>query len=356
MFTFHLRDFLMDNHQVTYDLASSSVKSISYPREIQSKFRSSLGYTDKLDRELSAKVSTIYDLDAAKIVLLSGAQVANSITLLTLLNSNDEIIVECPNYQPLVNVPRRLGLDVKKIKRRFEDDFHIRLNDLDDLISKDTKALVITNPHNPSGKYLDRGDMKKIQRYLQEKDILLIVDEIFNGFIDDDFSAINLGENVIVTSSLSKVFGMGGVRIGWVVSKNESFVEKINSVKYDFNLLNSTNSEKLAIDVIENREVLLKKVRTLAERNLSMVTGWIEGNDFFEWVPPTGGIISFPKLKNTCDSITFSRRAIEADVLVAPGKFFSEDDEWNNHIRLCFGIKTGDLAVGLQRLSKVVRK
>ncbi len=356
MSTFPLRDFLTENREVRYDLASSSVREISHSESLRLKKQPGFEYTDELDKELRIKISAIYGISTDRVIPLSGAQVSNSLVLMTLFKPGDEIIVESPNYRPLVNLPRRLGLHVKTMKRSFEDDFRIKLDDLKGIVSDDTKAVILTNPHNPSGKYLNEDELTDIQRYLQDREILLIVDEIFKDFIEDDFSAIDLGYNVIITSSLSKVFGMGGVRIGWTASRNKSIMKKINSMKYDLNILNSTYSERLAINVIEKREVFLKEVRGLAKRNLSMVTGWVEGNEFVEWVPPTGGIISFPKLRISTDSLNLSKKAIEEGVLVAPGNFFSEEDTWDDHIRLCFGLKTEDLALGLQRLSRVINR
>ncbi len=349
--TFPLRDFLRENEDVEYNLASSSVRDISIFNDGEYPSSFDTGYTDEYDLKLQKKLSKIYK--GVEVVPLPGTQIANSVAFLTLLEKGEEIIVETPTYQPLLKFPRKLGLKVKPFERLYADGFEIQTDELQNIISSKTKALVLTNPHNPSGVFLDEDKMKEIQQILEDRDILLIVDEIFRDFVKNGTSALKTGDNVIVTSSFSKIFGMGGIRVGWIASRNEELIKKIYSMKYDMNLLNSTLSEKLVLKVLENRDTLLAEVRDLTEKNLSMVRGWIEGNKNIEWVPPSSGIISFPKLKLPCDSYEFSKRALEEGILVSPGGFFSKGCD--DHIRLCFGMETQKLALGLQKLAKVIR-
>lgn len=355
--TFSLRDFLRDNKNVEHDLASSSIRNTSIsdsgiPKSISDI---DIGYTDRYDRELEGKICDIYK-GRTDTVVLPGAQISNSLIYLSLFKPGDEVLVESPNYSPLQSIPERIGLKTRTIPRTFEDEFKLNVDDIDRSITENTKALVITNPHNPSGIFMDKKEILNLQRYLKGEDILLVVDEIFRDFIGESSSAALSGDNVVITSSLSKIFGMGGLRIGWVVSQNQEVIEKIYRMKYHLNLLNSTLSEKAALDVFENQESLLKEVRGLAQRNLSMVKGWVTGSEYLEWVPPSSCIISFPRLKIDCDSYDFSKMALKQGVLVTPGLYFSDDDTWSKHIRLCYGIETDVLAVGLQKLSKVFRQ
>lgn len=352
--TFPLRDFLVENKEVNFDLASSSVSDISVisDKNIFSSFDT--GYSDEYSLELERKLVDMYGkVNDVEIVSLPGAQISNSLVFLTLFDHGDEVLVESPNYEPLVKLPKQLGLKVKTIKRRYDNGFDLKLDELQESISKRTKAVVLTNPHNPSGVFMGKEKLSKIQQFLEERDIVLVVDEIFRDFVKDGPSALEVGRNVVVTSSFSKIFGMGGIRIGWVASRNEGLIEKIHRMKYHMNLLNSTLSERMTLNVLENRETLLTEVRALAQTNHSMVRGWIEGSKHIEWIPPSAGIISFPKFRSPCTSYELAERALKDDVLVSPGRFFSEDCD--DHIRLCFGINTQKLAIGIQKLSMVMR-
>ncbi len=353
--TFPLKDFLRKNKGVSYDLASSSVRDISVLNgyEINSYFYT--GYTDEYNLELEEKISDFYKgVDDLDIVSLPGAQISNSLVFLASFDHGDEVIVESPNYEPLFKFPKKIGLKVVTFKRRFENGFNIKIEELDECISKKTKAVVITNPHNPSGVFLGEEKLKEIQQYLEDKGVLLVVDEIFRDFVKDGSSALEYGSNVVVTSSFSKIFGMGGIRIGWAATRNKELIEQIYQLKFQMNLLNSTLSEKMVLKTLENRETLLTEVRNLIQRNISMINGWIEGSKNLQWVPPSNVNISFPRLKLPCNSYEFSQRALKEGVLVSPGRFFSKD--FDDHIRLCFGMKTQKLALGLQKLSKVIRK
>ncbi|MGM0404812.1 MAG: pyridoxal phosphate-dependent aminotransferase [Thermoplasmatota archaeon] len=352
--TFPLRDFLVKNKDVNYDLASSSLRDISIigDKDIFSSFDT--GYSDEYSLELERRLVNMYEkVNDVEIVSLPGAQISNTLIFLTLFDHGDEILVESPNYKPLVRLPKQLGLKVKTIKRRYENGFDVSVDELQKSISKRTKAVVLTNPHNPSGVFLGKEKLSEIHQLLEERGIVLVVDEIFRDFFKDGNSALEVGSNVVVTSSFSKIFGMGGIRIGWVASRNEDIIQKIHSMKYHMNLLNSTLSEKMILSALDKRETLLSEIRTLAQTNLSMLIGWIEGSKHIEWAPPSGGIISFPKFKVPCTSYELAERALKEDVLVSPGGFFSEDCE--DHIRLCFGMDTQKLAIGLKKLSKVMR-
>lgn len=354
--SFELRAWLLENEDVTIDLASSSMDSLGLSEigKIESNF--DLGYEENLEKELQKEIRKRIYKNNAEVLTSPGTQPGNFLIMKTLLENGDEVIVEEPCYLPLQNIPKLLGCDVKILDRKYQDGFGIDAESIKKMTTEETKLLAITNPHNPSGLFLDPSDLREVQMFLEERNIPILVDEIYRDFIENSESLVSMGKNMIVTSSLSKVYGMGGSRVGWISSTNEDLIKDIKNLKLQMNLLNSNFSNKVGLFALNERERLLEKAQKLAKKNLSMVEGWIEGNSSVEWVKPSPGIISFPKLNIDFNSKEFAEDAKDNGVLVAPGQFFSSKDRFNNHIRLTFGTDTKNLAMALQRLSMVIDK
>ncbi len=351
---FPLSDWLSDKEDIRFNLASSSIESLNFSDVGRIDSDIDLGSPeDELERKVESKVESIYESDVEAIIT-SGAQAANSIVFDTLLEEGDEVLVEDPAYNPLKMAPSLKGAEVNLFYRRYENDFKIDIEEIEEKISKDTKVIVTTNPHNPSGVFHDPTDLSELKDFLEDNDVYLLVDEIYRGFIESSGSLASLSDRVLVSSSFSKVFGFGGLRFGTLVSTDLDLLEKIRNVKKILAPHNPTVNLKMGLKVLESRERLLERSRDIAEKGRSLANGWVSGSGDLEWVEPSPGVISFPKLKIDCSAETFSKRAKEAGVLVTPGKYFSGREEFDDHIRLTFGKDFQQVVQGLQILSRVM--
>ncbi|MFO7991571.1 MAG: pyridoxal phosphate-dependent aminotransferase [Thermoplasmata archaeon] len=349
---FPLLRWLIDNSDVEFNLASSSMEKKHLRDICEMEDDIGLDVDFDINHALTKKVESI-NPTGTRALITSGAQSANSLICSMLGKGN--ITVEIPTYQPLYTSPDIQGMEVHYLKRTYDKRFKIDVDDLESCFDQKTRALLITNPHNPSGVYMTNEELKPAQEFLEDKGAYLIVDEIYRDFIEESEPATELGENVLVTTSLSKVYGLGGLRSGWITSKNEEALQELAGIKDQMHPFNSTLSEIVASRALEMRDALLSSARKRAETNLSMVKGWISAEDKIEWVEPSMGIISFPKLKDI-DGTEFAERAYKEGVLVAPGEYFSPGGEFKDHVRLTFRIEPSSLAKGLQILSSAVKR
>ncbi len=353
--SFPLVEWLSDVEGVKYNLASSSVEAITLSELGALEEHLALGYPeDELEERLEDKIANTYEEDVGTVIT-AGAQAANSLIVDALLDSEDEVLVEDPSYTPLQIGPELKGVDVKTFKRSYKDDFKIDLDGIKERCSSDTKMIVLTNPHNPSGVFQHPKDLREISEFIEENDIYLVIDEIYRDFVENGSSGVSISDNVIVTSSLSKIYGLGGLRLGWAVSKDEELIEKLKSVKSYLSPKGPTPTLEIGLMAFEERGRLLERARETAEKGRSLARGWVSGNSSIEWVEPSSGIISFPRLKMEIDGEEFAKRAKKAGVLVAPGSYFSQGSEFDSHIRLTFGKDFTSIVEGFQQLSKVVQ-
>jgi aspartate/methionine/tyrosine aminotransferase len=175
--------------------------------------------------ELLEALAGIYNCQKSNIIPTTGGSEANFLLFLALLNSGDEVIVEQPGYSPLWLVPQMLGVKVIKWPRKFEDIFTLDLEMLKNSITNRTKLIVITNLHNPSGVLATNESIRAAAEIAADHGVWLVIDEMFLDVANNtQTSAVGM-ESVIVTASVSKVYGIGGLRTGWIIAP-EGVVEQ----------------------------------------------------------------------------------------------------------------------------------
>ncbi len=342
---FPLIDWLMQNKDIKYNLASSSMPAPSLEEltvlDGSQLLQVDTGVTEELERE----VRKSYD-DDVEVLLTSGTQSANMLAYSVLLNDSDTVLVESPGYAPLGTAPKIIGRSVELLGRPYENAFIPELKEA----TSHADMAVITNPHNPSGVYMDTGSLEPLYKKIKKNNGILLVDEIYRDHMEKSTSAVELGDGVLVSSGLSKVYGLGGLRIGWLASKDRRSMERLRNAKPHMDPFNSVLSERTALALFENRSRILNKIRELTTDNLSTVKKWINNTDGIEWVEPARGIISFPKLNIGCTSLEFAKKARKKDVLVAPGEYFGMP----GHVRLTFRLEPTELEDALTILSSII--
>jgi len=318
--------WLRDNHP-RYNLGSSAVKPIDMSlKPIQSGYGELEGST-----ELADLVRDLYRCQ--DLVLTSGACEANFLVYST-LKRGDEIIVEKPTFPPLKEVPRSLELKVKTIDRLHENQFQIDEEQLKDTITKDTKMVVVTNSHNPSGVTLDPGPLAEIA---SDSGAYLLIDEIYREM---SLAKKAEGENIIITSSLSKTFGAGGLRIGWIIA-DETITHKAQLTKNYLNNCLSTPSEKLAIQMLRNLSELIERAQRITRENQKTIEKWVDKTARLD-LAPSKSSICFPRYECNVDSLTFAQHLLRKyDTLVVPSIFFDTE----SHFRIGLGYDIPDAAL-----------
>lgn len=281
------------------------------------------------------------------IVTAAGTTFANHLAMAALINPGDEVLIEEPTYEPLLSLARYLGADVKRFPRRFEDNFQIDLDEFERRLSSRTRLVVITNLHNPTGALCDEGTLKRIGAYAKSVGSRVLVDEVYleTFFSKRPPTAFHLGPEFVTTSSLTKAFGLSGLRCGWIVAEPE-LAERMWRLNDLFAASPVHAGERLSMIAFGQLDRISASVSELLERNRRVVNEFLDARSEVEAVRPEAGTIVFPKLvRGSGDE--FCRLLKEKyETSVVPGRFFGLPE----HFRLGWAIDSEMLAGGLERI------
>ncbi len=303
--------------------------------------------------ELTQSLCEVYGCAPENIVTATGASEANFLVFSSLLEKGDEFVVEQPTYQPMWLTPEMLGARRICWPRTFQDKFRVDVSSLQSIMTPKTKLVVLTNLHNPSGVLTDKNDVKKIALIAEEFHAYVLVDEIF---LDGSFtpSSSSFGpSNVIVTSSPTKIYGLGGLHTGWVIAPEEVAVQ-CQKLKAHSTGASSHVSEIMAAHLLKvARDRLIERFHKRSKTNLGYLGAWLDShNDWFQWVRPDGGIICFPRFLMKLSSLELCKYLLKTQkVLVNPGTFFNQE----GFIRISFGCDTALFQDALDALEQGFR-
>ncbi len=357
-----LFDWLQNNLQrAEFVLATSKMKGLS-KREYDELVGHNLEPGLDLGRgmqsgadEFKEALMNMYDCESGNIVTTVGGTAANFLVFLSILDKGDEFIIEQPGYQPMWMTPEMLGARKVPWIRHFKDGFRLDIEALEGLITDRTKLIVLTNPHNPTGVVADRErEIRKVAEFAQAKGIYVLIDEIFlDGAFAPQLSAYGL-PNVIITSSMTKVYGLGGQRTGWIIASTE-IVSRCQYAKVHTTGSSSYIGEVMNAHALRKaRKHLVQKFFDLSMTNYRVVSEWMEANqDIVEWVVPNSGIMCFPKYKVDMSSIELCHKLLDDHgVMVNPGEYFNLD----GHIRLSYACSEDVLTSGLNALGNGLKQ
>jgi aspartate/methionine/tyrosine aminotransferase len=285
-----------------------------------------------------------------------GSSEAILLAMATVVERGDEIIVLAPVYHALSAVAQSLGATLKVWELSPEDGFRPDLEDLRRLLGARTKAVVVNFPHNPTGATLSANQYAEFVELINRRGVFLFWDGAFSdlhyetpGLLDPVASV----QKCVSFGTLSKAYGLPGVRIGWCFAPEPVLREMVKLRDYT-TISCSPLLEHLAAAVVERADLLIAPRLAQAAANRAQLAEWAAANlDIVEYTPPLGGVTVFPRFASdggtteVCEDL-----AREDGVLVVPGSCFG----LSNHIRIGFGGPSELLSTGLERLTARVRK
>lgn len=355
----------LNTHELTarYNLAETDAKPFTVrellqvagakPEElldVRLSYNPTLG-SDAL-REL---IATFYPGSKADNVLVTtGAMEADFLLANILVKPGDTVIVEYPAYQVLYSVAEARGAEVKRWELKAEEGFRPDLKRLEQLIDDKTKLVVLNIPHNPTGAVVSEPDLRTILRWAEEKGFWVLCDEVYHDLATEPGQvppyARTLSSRAISVGSMSKAYGLSGLRLGWFVGPEE-FVEKAWSWKDYTTISISPVSDFLARLALSHKEAVIARNTAIARANWEVLAAWFDKwQDLVSYVPPQAGVLAFPKLKKPGLSGTdFCQGAFDKEgVLLVPGEAFGRP----GHFRIGFGGDPEAFQDGLTALSR----
>jgi len=299
----------------------------------------------------SALAATYPATTPDQILVTTGAIEANYLLFHTLLKPGDHVVAVHPAYQQLHSVPQAIGCNVSLWELRDEGGFHYDLDDLRQLVTPQTKLIIVNTPHNPTGAMLSEEQLREIYALAEANDAYLLCDEAYR-WLDipggDPFAppARSLGAHGISVGTLSKPFGLPGLRIGWVAATDD-VISACWSMRDYISLSPGKLSDALAVIAIENRDAIIARNQPIIEQNLVTALDWFAAQaDVATWSPPRGGLLALMRFDLPIDSLTLANRlAEEYSVMLAPGSAFG----YESHLRLGLGQDPEIFAEGLRR-------
>lgn len=351
-----LIDWLIHNAPMAkYVLSFSNIQGLSFdyfnnitnfniPEDFDLGINSHAG-----SESLLSILSEMYNTNQGHIVTTSGGSEANFLVYYSLLSANDEVIVEQPGYQPLWLTPASFEAKIRFLNRDMNHGFSIDIDRLHEFMTSKTKLIVLTNLHNPSGVCLKRNVLEDISKLASDSDCNVLIDEIFlDGCFNDQKSAFGL-PNVIITSSMTKIYGLGGLRTGWILSSEES-TKEFQRAKVHTTVGSSFLSEEMsAAALMSARDVLKNRFQRHAKTNFDIMKEWVnENKEIVDWIEPDGGLFCFIKYSNNLNSIDLCEQLLEKHrVLVCPGSYFGLD----NFFRLSYNCDEHLLRKALEEIA-----
>ena len=303
-------------------------------------------------RELIA--SQIPGIKPYQIAITTGASEAIFAVIASLIDVNDHLIVEVPTFPSLYEVPSSLNMNYSLCFLEYEESFKLNLEKIASFLTPHTKLICVSHPNNPTGSVLTTNELEELIRFAEKRDLFLLVDETYRdlSFSPPPPLAASLSSRAISICSMSKAFGIPGIRIGWVVGDKET-IESVCAVREQVTICNSILSETVAFSVLQNRNDILQRVKKKVFSNFSIMNKWINSRDDLEWIEPCGGVVGFPRLVADEPSFELCLSLIkDHKTFVIPGEYF----KMPQHFRLGFGGNSFEIEEGLKRLGLALDK
>ena len=339
--------------RVKVDLAKSNIKALTKEElgltldEVQLS-----APTDDGVVELRELLSRRYGVPRAGVLVTSGATQAIFLACAAAVGEGDQVLLESPNYEPLYRALQERGAEIKMLERRFERGWQIELEELERLISRSTRAIVMTNTHNPSGAATSPEKMQQIGQIARGYGAAVVVSEVYldNAFAPGQKPAVTLGSNLVSIGSLSKVYGLGGLRIGWMAGP-EAILKKARVILDYIECDLPAPSESIALLALRKGPELVLRCQQIAMRNFKIIREWVEKRGDLHWVEPSGGTVCMIKLPHTVDAQSLAGLLREKfSTLVVPGDFFYI----HGFIRVSAGMDEDILRQGLRNIGKAI--
>jgi aspartate/methionine/tyrosine aminotransferase len=289
------------------------------------------------------------------VLVTAGAASALFIIATSILGPKTHALVCEPNYATNLETPRAIGADVETIELRFEDGWRLDLEYLASRLRPETRLVSVTYPHNPTGSMIARDELDALVGLVESHPTAwLLVDETYRDLAYGGPlpSATTLSTRVLAVSSMSKTYGLPGLRVGWLTCRDDRLLETLLAAKEQIFICGAVLEEELAARVLERRSVVLSLVHAKTQRHLAVVRDWISGHELFEWVEPKAGVVCFPRIRPEIDiDVEAFYRALleEHGTYVGPGHWFDQDPRF---FRLGFAWPTEEeLERGLEGLN-----
>jgi aspartate/methionine/tyrosine aminotransferase len=345
---------------VDYDMSESGVRPLTLRELVEFGFDldafldEPLGYSQSNGTiELRERIAALYPgATREHIEVTNGTSEANYLIALTEIAAGDIVAMQVPNYMQMWGLARSLGAEVRTFRLRTEASWQPDWEEFERAVTPKTKLLYISNPNNPTGSVLSRDAMQRIVERCDRTGTWLLADEVYLGAELDaprTPSFWGMSERVIVTSGLSKAYGIPGVRIGWLVGPPRLAADCWSQHDY-ITICPSKLSDRVARVAVESRvrERCYARTSDILQENVVIADDWVRGfAGRLAWTPPRAGAIGLVKYMSDTPSAAIAERVrVNQSTLIVPGSYVGIE----GHLRVWLGARQDFLQEGLRRI------
>ncbi|MGB6458985.1 MAG: pyridoxal phosphate-dependent aminotransferase [Candidatus Acidiferrum sp.] len=290
------------------------------------------------------------------VVAATGTSMANHLAMAAVLDAGDEVLIEEPAYGPLLDVAEYLGARIKRIPRRVEAGFALEPAEVEKAITRETRLFVLSNLHNPSGALAPAATLRAVGEIAHRTGARVLVDEVYLEVLFDRSApfCFPIGQAIasteqnpfIVTSSLTKVYGLSGLRCGWVLAAPE-LAQRIWLLNDLYGAVAAHPAERMSVMALDHLDRFRERARALLTTNRALVDSFLDSRSDLDCFRPPAGTVVFPRLKRGDPDVFLALLREKYETTVVPGSFF----EMPQHFRIGMGGDTASLRGGLERLS-----
>jgi len=360
----------------TEPLAMSELLRLASPEMSDAWADLSLGYTESTGHPLLRQaIADLYTqtasddggepphaISSADVLVFSCAEEAIYVSMRALLKTGDHVVCLWPSYQSLYDVARSVGADVTLVELREEAGWAVSASEIEYAIQKNTRLVIINAPHNPTGSMPDHNTWRTIVKTVEDSGAILFADEVYRLLEHGDAVPLNAAATssprAISLGSVSKAFGLAGVRIGWIATRDAAIFRSLETYKDYTTICASAPAEILAIIALTKWSSIVSGQKAIVTANLNLWEAFMSDHEsLFRWVRPTGGSVGFPQWLGEGSVDKFAENAVqEAGVMVLPSSVFRHGNPraaMTNNFRVGLGRKSFPSA--LDRLDSHVR-
>ena len=314
--------------------------------ELEINGENSYGYAP-----LQSAIARHHDVDPECVVEAAGTSMANHLAMASIVEPNNEVLIEHPAYGPILDVARYLGAKVKRFSRREENDWAVDPSEIRRSVTANTRLIVITNLHNPTSVHTPDSVLREIGDIASNVGALVLVDEVYLDAVHEGTprTSFHLGPEFLVTSSLTKVYGVSGLRCGWILA-HPDIARKMQRLNDLYAATAVYPGELLSVVAFKHLRLLRERARPIVEADRKLLHEFLAQQPALSAVQTDWGTTSFVRLRNGNADVFLNRLRDNFETSVVPGRFFEMPD----HFRIGMGVSTEMFAEGLSRIGRAL--
>ena len=338
--------------EATYNLATSGI--VSYPlselpvriEDLEINGPTIYGYAP-----LQERLARYNKVSEDCIVAAAGTSMANHLAMAATFDPGDDVLIEHPTYELLVSTARYLGANVRFFERRMENEFAVDPSEVERQLTPRTRLVVLTNLHNPTGAQMKEDTLRAVGEIAKAHGARVLVDEVYLEALYEQRppTAFHLGEQFLVTSSLTKAFGLSGVRCGWVLASPQ-LAKRMWLINDLYGATPAHPADLLSVIAFDHLDKIAARAKDLLSANRYALHGFLAASQHIDFFLPEFGTIIFPRLRSGNADEFYSLLRSKYDTSVVPGAYF----DMPQHFRIGLGGEPEMTRAGLERLQSAL--